>query len=189
MSLLCRDLSDEELVHLCLTRGKKDDRPHTELFRRHQAMVLRVCYGLVGNAQDAEDLAQEVFIKTFRALAQFKGQSGFKTWLYRIALNTAKNEIRRRERRPKLIEVMWEDALSEKMGSDFTYSDDALRDAISQLTTDEREVLLLKDIEKYSYEEVAQCLEIGLSAAKMRVHRARVSLSTAYRQIEAGNEP
>ena len=188
MSLSYHDLPDEDLVRLCLIRGEKDNRPCAELFRRHQAMVLRACYGLVRNIQDAEDLMQEVFFRTFRVLGQFKGQSSFKTWLYRIALNTAKNEIRRRERRPKLIEAIWEDVFLEKTSTNISNSSGSIHDALSQLTVDERAVLLLKDVENYSYVEIAQTLEIGLSAAKMRVHRARMSLSSAYRQTEAENE-
>ena len=95
-------LSDEALVELCRVRGTGDSRPFTELFHRHQHFVWRICYRFVWDAQDAEDLMQEVFFKTYRSLSQFRGASSFRTWLYQIAANTARNELRRRSRRPQV---------------------------------------------------------------------------------------
>ena len=90
------DLPDEELVALCQAQGSYDDRPIQELLRRYQNIVWRVCYSYMRNPQDAEDLTQEVFLRVYRSLPQFEGRSSLKTWIYRIALNTCKNEIRHR---------------------------------------------------------------------------------------------
>ena len=103
------DLSDAELVALFQARDGRDDRPFRELFRRYQQVVWRACYGMMRNSRDAEDLTQEVFFKAYRNLTKFEGRSSFKTWIYRIAINTSQNEIRRRSRRAQEAETAVED--------------------------------------------------------------------------------
>ena len=87
------ELSDAALIEVCQQRGAKDDRPFQELFRRYQSVVWRVCYSYMRNREDAEDLTQDVFFKVYRNLYQFEGRSSFKTWVYRVAINTCQNEI------------------------------------------------------------------------------------------------
>ena len=188
-------LSDDDLVALCQTRGMKDDRPFRELFHRYQRLVWRACYSVAGNAQDAEDLTQEVFFKVYRALADFEGRSSFKTWLYRIALNTSKNELRRRAHRPQVSETGVDDmaellptAVSVETEWQQLNQQEQLATAFAQLRDEEFEIIRLKDLEQRSYQEIAQILDISISAAKMRAQRSRVALKVAYQQI-AGNLP
>ncbi len=180
-------LSDEALVDLCRLRGSGDGRPFAELFRRHQHFVWRICYRFVGNAQDAEDLMQEVFFKTYRSLSQFRGASSFRTWLHQIAANTARNELRRRSRQPQLsdtpLEVLIE-TLPPGAPAAAHRSLARLAWAWQHLRPEERQVLHLKDVEQRPYEEITQMLGLSLSAAKMRVLRARLALKDAYRQLE-----
>lgn len=177
------ELSDQELLRLCQIRGVSDDRPFTALFYRYQATVWRTCYFFTRNSHDSEELVQEVFLKAYRSLASFEGRSSLATWLNRIAANTWKNELRRKSRRPIEMEQSLDDleehlsseSFSSRQISDLVREEDLLS-AMSRLRSDEFEVLQLRDIEQCSYAEVAQQLGISLSAAKMRVQRARSAL-------------
>ena len=184
------DLSDAELVQLFQAREGRDDRPFRELFRRYQQVVWRACYGMMRNSRDAEDLTQEVFFKAYRNLTKFEGRSSFKTWIYRIAINTSQNEIRRRSRRAQEAETAVED-MAEYLPSNNSLEAtilarqqrNLLQQAMASLRPEEYEVLYLKDVEERPYAEIAEQLNISLSAAKMRVQRARLALRVAYRQL------
>lgn len=185
------DLSDDELVHLWQTRGSKDDRPFQELFRRYQNLVWRICYSYFRNAQDAEDLTQEVFLKAYRNLDRFEGRASFKTWISRVAINTCKNESRRRGRRPQLADTEVE-TMEEILPSEATVESEwqekrqqqLLTMAMAELSTDAFDILVLKDLEQRPYAEIAEMLDISVSAAKMRAQRARLTLQGVYRQLE-----
>jgi RNA polymerase sigma-70 factor, ECF subfamily len=184
-------LSDEELVALFVARGARDDRPFREIFRRHQQMVWRVCYSIVQNPQDAEDLTQEVFVRVHHNLHRFEGRSSLKTWLYRIAFNTSHNELRRRARSPELEEHSVED-LAEFLPEEYNLEEywllelrnERLRQAVLSLTAEQQELIRLRDVEQRPYTEIAEMQEISLSAAKMRVQRARLALQGAYNALE-----
>jgi len=184
------DLADDDLVQMAQERGSRDDRPFQELLRRYQQVVWRVCYSFTRNPQDAEDLTQEVFFKAYRSLAGFEGRSTFKTWIYRIAINTSQNEIRRRSRRPQEAHTAVDD-MAEYLPSPVSveaewqrrHQNELLAQAMSNLRPEEVEVLYLKDLEQRPYAEIAEMLDIGVSAAKMRVQRARLALQAAYRLL------
>ncbi len=184
------ELSDVALIEVCVQRGTKDDRPFQELFRRYQSVVWRVCYSYMRNRQDAEDLTQEVFFKVYRSLHQFEGRSSFKTWLYRVAINTCQNEIRHRGRRPQEAETEME-TVAEVMPSrqsvekeyQNNYQRELLAEALANLDPNVSEILYMKDMEERPYNEIADLLDIGLSAAKMRVQRARLALQIQYRLL------
>lgn len=188
------ELSDAALIEVCLQRGTKDDRPFQELFRRYQSVVWRVCYSTMRNREDAEDLTQEVFFKVHRSLGQFEGRSSFKTWLYRVAINSCQNEIRRRGRRPQEAETEME-TIAEVMPSGQSvekiyqakFNRELLAKALTNLDASVSEILYMKDMEDRPYNEIADLLEIGVSAAKMRVQRARLALQVQYRLL-AGDE-
>lgn len=184
------ELTDEDLVQLCLERGKRDDRPFQELMRRYERLIWRVCYRFVNNGDDAEDLTQEVFFKVYRNLASFEGRSTFKTWIYRIAINTAQNELRSRARRPQESEVEMETA-AEFVPAPETVEEEVvekgrqekLAAAFANLRPEDVQILRYKDLEQKQYDEIADLLGIGLSAAKMRVQRARLALQALYQQM------
>ena len=186
------ELSAQALVELCLVRVG-DERPFRELYQRHQGMVWRVCYRFMSNEQDADDLTQEVFLKVYRKLAQYKGQAKFSTWLYRIATTTCIDEKRRRARRPPIISTPVD---AEHMAESLAATSETeekeqeqerrqrLLKALERLKASQRDILLLGDFENKPYKEIAQELGISLSATKMRMMRARSALQTMYRKIE-----
>ncbi len=183
-------LTDEELVQLCQERGDRDERPFQELMRRYQRLIWRVCYRFMGNSNDAEDLTQGVFFKVYRNLTSFEGRFTFKNWVYRIAINKAQNELRGRARRPQESETELETA-AEFIPMPETVEETVLEQgrkerlaaAFASLRPEDVQILQYKDIEQKQYDEIAILLGIGLSATKMRVQRARLSLQAIYQQL------
>src|SRR6478736_1759035 len=145
--------SDDDLVNLARTAGPRDTGPFAALVRRHQGFVVANCRAITRSQVDAEDLAQEVFVKAFFALPQFEGRAAFRTWIGRIKVNHCLNHLRRMRGammvdRDQIIAVL-----------------DSMPDTL-------RIPLMLRDADGHSYEEIAARLSIGLSAVKMRIKRA-----------------
>lgn len=145
-------------------------------FNRYQGPVYALCFRLLGRAEDAQDATQTAFIKAFRSLPRFRGESGVKTWLYRIAVNEAMSLARGRKRTSDLNDEPGpapEPALVERL---------AVEQVLTRITPDHRAVLVLRFWEGLSYEEIAGVLQISLSAAKMRLHRARDEFRRTYEE-------
>lgn len=179
--------SDEALVMLCQQRHPENERPFQELYQRHIQMVRRLSHSFLRNPQDAEDLAQDVFVKVYRYLPQFEARATFKTWLYRITVNTCRNELRRRGRRPQESEVdllLLSDFLPGHESTEQLVEARAQRRRLATVLTEmrpeETEILMLKDVEERPFQEIADHLSISVSAAKMRAKRARHALKVAY---------
>ena len=184
-----QDVSDEELVRLCRERLPADPRPFRALVARHRDRAINTAYRFLGNPRDAEDVAQEVFIKVYRGLPDFRATSSFSTWLYRITVNTCKNELRHRSRRPTLLEpdleslgILLPTVPSAERAVIAREQRDTIQKALDRLSETHREVLILRDAQGLSYEEIADVLGIGLSAAKMRVRRSRLAFQELYKQ-------
>ena len=153
----------------CLEAARQGERQSLEAFyAAYHGTVYAFCRRLVTHAQDAEDVLQATFIAAFRALPRFRGESRVKTWLYRIAFNEA---MRLRSHRGNQ-----EEALEDDYAADPT-TDIAERLAVhcamAKMRPDQRALLVLLYWEQLSYEEIAEVLGVSLSAAKMRLNRAR----------------
>jgi len=179
--------SDEELVRLCQERLPGDRRPFRALAKRYRDKVINTAYRFLSDQQDAEDVAQDVFLKVYRGLSEFRAEASFSTWLYRITVNTCKNELRRRSRYPTLLEpdletlgIYLSNTPSAEQSVLTREKRDIIQRTIEQLPATHREALILRDIQGLSYRETAAVLEIGLSAAKMRVRRARLAFRDIY---------
>lgn len=151
---------------------------------KYQEKVFRLIRRLVGNRDQVEDLAQEVFIRAYRSLGSFKGESSFYTWLYKIALNTCRNYYRSQGRRPEGSMVEGESVLEsiqaegnsperEAFRSEFW---DAVKDSLHSLPSEQREAIVLCDLEGLSYEEMAEVIGIPVGTVRSRVFRGRRSL-------------
>ncbi len=184
-------LSDEALVMRVVNRPG-DQRPFEELYRRHQAMVWRVCQRFMGSPSDAEEVMQETFFKAYRNLKKFRGNASFSTWLYRIAINTSQNALKKRMRQLQLepkpidefIDLASEHASPEQQLLALERRNQ-LALALEQLKLSELEALRLREFEGLGYNQIAQHWGVKLSTAKMRVIRARIALQEAYRRIDA----
>lgn len=180
--------SDEELVAAALAARRGDLRCFDELVRRHQARVQTNCRFLAGNDEDALDLAQEVFVKTFFNLGRFEGRSSFGTWLGRIKVNHCLNHLRRTRGRT-FVDVddpvlAGAPELAGPVGADATLERREAREriaaALDGLTETLRVPLVMRDMDGLSYQEIAGELGLGLSAVKMRVKRAREEFRARY---------
>ncbi len=156
------------------------------------------CLSMLLNRTDAEEAAQDIFVKAYQALARFKGDSSFSTWLYRITANHCLDLLRKRNRRKT---VSW-DALVEKEGERVhglmaapdsgasRMEDRQLADKIlSTLAEDYRMVLTLREQDGLEYQEIAEILHCSLDAVKGRLARARKQLQERLQQFVGGNEP
>ncbi len=176
--------ADTGLVNAFLTG---DERAFQELVERYQVRLLNFIYRTIGDRERAEDLVQEVFIRVYRHLHRFDRSKKFSTWIYTIASNLAKNELRNRSRNPlvlfQAIRKNWQDddrpLQFEDPASrpDDLYRKRHLRDLVEQsvelLPEHHRQVFVLRELEGKSYEEIAEITACNLGTVKSRLNRAR----------------
>ncbi|MES1930056.1 RNA polymerase sigma factor RpoE [Salinisphaera dokdonensis CL-ES53] len=181
---MTEDVSDEQLV----ARAQSgDDRAFDLLIRKYQHKVVKLVARYV-NPADAQDVAQEAFIKAYRALGGFKGNSAFYTWLYRISINTAKNFLVARSRRPASQDIDVADAeafghtdrFSEQDTPEALLESEEIRDAviaaIGELPEDLRTAIMLRELDGMSYEEIAQSMDCPVGTVRSRIFRARAAI-------------
>ncbi len=145
-------------------------------FHAYQTDVYRLCHRLLGRAEDAQDATQTTFVRAFRDLHRFRGDSSVKTWVYRIAVNESVSQIRRRRESPSLDEQTPADGDSARSVVERLAVEAALR----KVSHTHRDILVLRFWEGLTYEELAQVLRISLPAVKMRLHRARDDFRRHY---------
>ncbi len=164
----------QELTESCL-RG--DPGAFEELVRTTHRPVYSLVYRIVGNAEDAADVTQEVFIRVWKGLRSFRGDANLATWLYRVSANTALTFVKRRARAgtPTLPEELPEVPTSD--GADTRADADLLQRALGKLTPAARAVVVLKDVYGWSCEEIAKEMATTEGAVKVRLFRARQRLA------------
>jgi RNA polymerase sigma-70 factor, ECF subfamily len=164
-----------------------EERAFQELVERYQGRLLNFIYRTIGDREKAEDLVQEVFIRVYRHIQRFDRSKKFSTWVYTIASNLAKNELRNRSRNPlvlfQTIKSNWEDEERPLQFEDTTsrpddlYRKRHLRDlveqTVAQLPEHHRQVFVLRELEGKSYEEIAEITDCNLGTVKSRLNRAR----------------
>lgn len=172
--------SDDDLVAKVKSDGESDSRPFEVLVRRHQGHVVANCRILTRSSADAEDLAQEVFVKAFFGLRRFEGRAQFRTWLQRIKVNHCLNYLR--QQRKTTVGI---DDLTDGDQSKISSASTADVELVSALEREQivavldsmadtvRVPLMLRDGDGLSYDEIASTLGISLSAVKMRIKRGR----------------
>ena len=177
--------ADQQLV----ARVQKGDRRAFDLLViKYQHRILALVTRFVSDHAEAQDVTQEAFIKAFRALPAFRGDSAFYTWLYRIAVNTAKNHLISRGRKTPTTDVDWDDAavFSEEDRMRDTDTPDGLlqRDqlkavvfsAIDALPEELKVAVTLREIDGLSYEEIAQVMDCPIGTVRSRIFRAREAI-------------
>lgn len=152
----------------------KDQEAFRMLVQRYQNMVVNLSYSLVGNIHDAEDVSQEVFVKVYNRLPDFRQESKFSTWLYRVAVNTSQDFLRRRKHHVPLDSLgELKDHTDIKGNISKKQLQDIIRNAIEKLPLKYREVVILKDIEGLGYREIAQILKCRVGTVESRLFRGR----------------
>jgi RNA polymerase sigma-70 factor (ECF subfamily) len=183
--------NDAALVQECVGG---DEVACSRLVTDHQRMVYQLGLHLLGDSQEALDLCQEVFLRVFRMLHRFRGQSSLRTWIYRIALNQASNRLRTWRRRHRSQQVSLDDTpqgeLPEVRPSS---SPDRLLQqrevagrvwhALDALPFDQRAVIVLREIDGLSYDEIASSLNVAVGTVKSRLARAREQLRQTLRSV------
>ncbi|MBN2899594.1 MAG: sigma-70 family RNA polymerase sigma factor [Clostridia bacterium] len=177
-------MSDNEA--LLLERIKKGDITSFELLiADYQVYAYNIAYRMLGNEEDAKDITQEALIKVYKSINKFKGTSSFSTWLYRIVMNTCKDELKKRKEvmisLDKEIET-GEGTMAMEIGderlnpskivekNEITHM---VQDAISRLPEDNRMVVVLRDIQGLSYEEISEVIKEPIGTVKSRINRGR----------------
>jgi RNA polymerase sigma-70 factor (ECF subfamily) len=161
---------------LLVKRAQKGDADAFEsLYNQHLKRIYNIAWRMMGNGADAEDIAQEVMLKAWRALPAFKLDSAFGTWLYRIATNACCDELRRRKAKTVSVEEMHENGreLEIEGFEESSTTGGSIAWAIGKLGEEYRAALVLRDIEGYSYEEIAEILRCPIGTVRSRINRAR----------------
>ena len=175
--------SDPTSDTACVRRLQRGDTIAFEiLVRRHEKAVFNLLYRMLGDYDDAAETAQEVFLSAYRAIGQFRGDANFSTWLYRIALNHA---ITRRKststRQRRVVPIAGTDIIDEtQLGPAESLEKKELRErvqrALNDLVPEDAAVILMRDLQDISYEDVARVLKVPVGTVKSRLHRARQAL-------------
>jgi len=177
-----------------------DKKAFDLLVLKYQQKVLNLVTRYVRDHSEAQDVAQEAFIKAYRALAGFRGDSAFYTWLYRIAINTAKNYLVAQGRRPPKDDIEAADAeqydnahgLKEYDTPEALAQKDELQhtvnEAIQALPEDLRTAIMLRELEGLSYEEIAKAMSCPVGTVRSRIFRAREAIEARIRPLMQGDE-
>jgi RNA polymerase sigma-70 factor (ECF subfamily) len=190
-------MGDREADQALVERVQAGDKQAFGLLvAKYQRKLLRLVSRLVRDPAEAEDVTQEAFIKAYRALPNFRGESAFYTWLYRIGVNTAKNWlVANRRRTPTSSEVSSEDAEQYDEGDLLRDVDtpermlmskqiaDAVNAAMERLPEDLKTAITLREIDGLAYEEIAQVMDCPIGTVRSRIFRARDSIARELRPL------
>jgi len=178
---------DEDLV----ARVQQGDKSAFDfLVIKYQHKIIQLVNGYIKDPSEAQDVAQEVFLKAYRALGSFRGEAAFYTWLYRIAINTAKNYLLSRSRRSSSFEVDIQDAEAIENAPQLQGMDtperhllneeivDTIKTAIENLPEEMRIAIMLREFEGMSYEEIAVAMDCPVGTVRSRIFRAREAIDS-----------
>lgn len=186
------EVSDKQLVEK-VQQGNK--RAFDLLVIKYQHKVLSIVGRYVSDSAEAHDVSQEAFIKAYRAIGNFRGDSAFYTWIYRIAINTAKNYLVSRGRRPPASDVdvadaelySAGDALRDNSSPETQLATDQLEsavfDAIQDLPDELRTAVTLRELDGLSYEEIAEVMDCPVGTVRSRIFRARESIEKKIKHL------
>ncbi len=190
-------MSERDIDQQLVERVQRGDKAAFDLLVvKYQRKIFRLLSRLIRDTAEVEDVAQEAFIKAYRALPNFRGESAFYTWLYRIAINTAKNFLVSQGRRaPTSTEADIEDAETFDDGEhlrDLNTPDamlltrqvaDAVNRAIDRLPEDLKTAIVLRELEGLSYEEIAETMNCPIGTVRSRIFRAREAIAEELRPV------
>jgi len=195
-------MGDREVDQQLVERAQRGDKHAFELLvAKYQRRLGRLISRFVRNAAEAEDVTQDAFIKAYRALPAFRGDSAFYTWLYRIGINTAKNHLVARARRAPTSTQFdaeeaedFEDAVllhevatpeNELMSKQVV---EVVNASLQELPDDLRTALTLREVERLSYEEIAAVMDCPIGTVRSRIFRAREAIATNLRPLLGTSE-
>ncbi|MFQ6673892.1 MAG: RNA polymerase sigma factor [Fidelibacterota bacterium] len=183
--------SDEELIHRF---QKGDEYAYLELVNRYRDKLMNFVYRFLGSREDAEDIVQDTFVKLYTHKHFYRNIAKFSTWIYTIAANLAKTELRKRKRRKVsyLSQIGTEDKDFDVPTRDTTdeyaerrFAKVRIQDAIQRLPIHFRTAVILRDIQELSYEEISKILDVPLGTVKSRINRARLQLQEDLKHVKS----
>jgi len=183
-------LSDEDLIEH-FQQG--DNRAYELIVKRYKNQLLNFVFRFLNNQEEAEDVVQETFLRVFRNRFAYTRVAKFSTWIYTIAGNLARTELRRRKRR-RLFSIsdmgledrdyeIADDMLNPESQANSTLQEEIIQREISKLSPKFREVIILRDVQELSYEEISKIIRVPIGTVKSRVNRARLRLQNRLKSL------
>ena len=166
--------TDEELLEQ-FKRG--DESAFSLLVRRHEGRIFGLAMRMMGERADALDATQDTFVAAFRRAADFRGDSSFATWLYRIGINSCKDLLRKKQRTPTPVDEIREEPANPSSVEDFVTARVDLANALAQLPEEYREAVCMHDLGGIRYEEIASLTGVNIGTVKSRISRGRRRLA------------
>jgi RNA polymerase sigma-70 factor (ECF subfamily) len=184
-------LSDSELINQ-FNNGNKE--AFTKLIERYQHKIYNSTFRMLGNHEDARDMAQETFIRVYKNLSKFEANSSFSTWLFRITTNICRDELRRRQRKIKTSNLSGEEASERNLQGMKEINNPekisianelnvTIQELVNQLVPEQKTVFVLREFEGLNYQEIANILDISMGTVKSRLSRARRALREDLNKI------
>jgi RNA polymerase sigma-70 factor (ECF subfamily) len=193
-------MSEAQVDQLLVERVQNGDKKAFDLLiSKYQHRIISLVARYVTDHAEAMDVSQEAFIKAYRAIDRFRGDSAFYTWLYRIAINTAKNWLVARKRRPPATDIDAADAeqydLESRLKEQGTPENEMMReeikrtvfDTIAGLPDDLKTAIMLREMEGMSYEDIAVTMDCPIGTVRSRIFRAREAIDEKLRPLVDGN--
>ncbi len=190
---------DEDALIKAASKGDKD--AFSRIVSMYERLVYNTVKSKVGSIDDAMDISQEVFIKLWRSIGRYRGDCRFSTWVYKVSINTCLDFLRKSQAN----DVLQMPVFTDKDGDELTFepSDDSItasperlyeqneavrmvRDGIARLSPEQREIILLRDIEGYTYDEISEMLQLEIGTVKSRLNRARSNLKLIIERSRDG---
>lgn len=178
-------MSDQDLIKRCKTG---DREAFNMLVQTYQKQVFNIAYSMLSDYEDASDATQEIFVKVYKSIETFRGQSSFTTWLYRICANVCNDFLRKRQRRASTVSIDKSDDNDNYVAElesesptpeehlELTERQRAVRSAINELRTEYKEIIIYSDMNDMSYDEISSILKCPVGTVKSRLNRARNAL-------------
>ncbi len=194
-------ISDDDLVVRCKAELPRTTDSYELLVQRHMNHVYNLVYRVVSQKEEAEDITQEVFVKVYNSIRSFDQRSSFSTWLYKIAVNSALDYLDKTKQQRKVVtpfSVFISSSHEEEVDILDTHKSplpgpeevamqrdlhDCIRNVLKKLDREHARVLIMRDFEDLSYDDIRQALGTKLSAVKMRIHRARLAFQDIFNQF------
>ncbi len=194
-------MGESELDQALVERVKNGDKGAFDLLvRKYQHKIISVVTRYVSDWSEAQDVTQEAFIRAYRAIGAFRGDSAFYTWIYKIAINTAKNYLVSRGRRPPIGDIAIEDAVqldgASQLRDRATPERELMRqeiertvfDTVEELPEELRTAITLREVDGLSYEEIAETMNCPIGTVRSRIFRAREAIDERLRPLLSADE-
>lgn len=194
-------MGESELDQALVERVQKGDKRAFDLLvRKYQHKIISLVTRYVSDWSEAQDVAQEAFIRAYRAIGSFRGDSAFYTWVYKIAINTAKNHLVSRGRRPPIGDITIDDAVlldgASQLRERATPEREMMRqeiertvfDTVEELPEELRTAITLREVDGLSYEEIAEAMNCPIGTVRSRIFRAREAIDEKLRPMLSEDE-